>query len=233
MRLADLPFRRSWWMCGLPGHRACKATYCPTDFDALPPVGTSQHDGSLRWLPSLDPWIADALGEMRLPDDDRSEARQNLPRIQAHAAQLSLVLPTAFDRFLASPDLQRRVPSATACYIDLPERILPSPFGDGGYLLRFLNDQQWVLLWYLYLAPDGGHAILVSPRLLGEDDGDETDPNDPEQRVDALLRDTYVCAPDFETFLHRFWLENRIWYALARRSELDPEQQDYLRHYRV
>lgn len=218
-------------MCALPGYRACKATYCPTDFDALPPIGTYRHDGSLRWLPSMDPWIADALGG--IADDDRSEARQNLPRIQAHAAQLSLALPTAFVRFLASPDLQRRVPSATACYIDLPERIVPSPFGDGGYLLRFLNDQQWVLLWYLYLGRDREHAILVSPHLLGEDDGEETDHNDPAPRVDALLRDTYVCAPDFETFLHRFWLENRIWFALTAGRELDPEQQDYVRHFRA
>jgi hypothetical protein len=183
------------------------------------------------WLPALEPWIEAALGRLRLPDDDRREARWNFPRIQAHAAQVSLTLPTAFVRFLASADLQRRVPSATAGYVDLPGQIVPSLFGDGGYLLRFLNDQPWGLPWYLYLTHDREHAALVSPHLLGENVGDEPGPDDSDLGIDALLRDTYVCARDFESFLHRFWLENRTWFALTRGRELDPEQQDYVRHY--
>ena len=55
-----------------------------------------------------------------------------------------------------------RIPSCTACYFELPEKIIPFPGDEEGYIIRFLNDQQCVLLWYLYLTRSGKQSILVS-----------------------------------------------------------------------
>src|SRR5215467_12283016 len=76
------------------------------------------------------------------------------------ARQLGLSLPDAFLQVMASPDLQDRIPSCTACYFDLPEKIVPCPGSGEGYLIRFLNDQQAVLMWYLYIPRV---ACMASP----------------------------------------------------------------------
>jgi hypothetical protein len=47
-----------------------------------------------------------------------------------------------------------------------------------------------------------------------------------------VLRDTFVCAPSFEEFLYRFWLENCIEFTLMERHrELTEAEQDYLLQY--
>ncbi|MGW1594231.1 hypothetical protein [Streptomyces sp. NPDC002343] len=62
-------------------------------------------------------------------------------------------------------------------------------------------------------------------------DGEETqtDLDDPEEQEAAIL----WCAPSFEEFAHRFWIENRLWHALNDDdlSGLEPEMREYLRHY--
>src|SRR5205823_223119 len=96
------------------------------------------------------------------------------------------------------------IPSCTACYFDAPDRLVE--MGDRGVLFRFLNDQQWCILWYLYLGADGKQAIVASSRPL---DVDDQCLNSTTNHEEAEL---WICAPDFETFLFRFWLENNIWF---------------------
>ncbi|MFB6779423.1 hypothetical protein ACFCX0_18820 [Streptomyces sp. NPDC056352] len=62
-------------------------------------------------------------------------------------------------------------------------------------------------------------------------DGEETvnDLDDAEEQRGAIL----WCAPSFEEFAYRFWIENRLWHAVngGDLSQLEPRLRDYLRHY--
>ncbi|MGA8459392.1 MAG: hypothetical protein WB800_28615 [Streptosporangiaceae bacterium] len=43
-----------------------------------------------------------------------------------------------------------------------------------------------------------------------------------------------ICARTFVEFVWRFWIENEIWFALARKTQSQPltfDQQHYVSHY--
>jgi hypothetical protein len=159
--------------------------------------------------------------------------------IAEQARQLGLTLPTSFAPFMTNPALHDRIPSCTACEFALPSRIQRSVAGDGGYLISFLHDQQDVLLWYLYLTPTGASSVVVSPYDYDGDDADTDAPGSvpsddqtlSDQQRAAIVANTFVCAPSFEVFLYRFWLENTIWFALNDGKPLTDEQQRYVAHY--
>jgi hypothetical protein len=89
-----------------------------------------------------------------------------------------------------------------------------------------LNDQQDVLLWYLYVKPDGEHCVIVSPAPYDEIDFSQ------EMSLERLNLHTLYCAPTFEAFVYRFWLENRLWFALNEEErELSAEEKRYLSHF--
>jgi len=46
----------------------------------------------------------------------------------------------------------------------------------------------------------------------------------------VVLANTAFCAPSFEAFLYRFWLENSLWFALSDNQSLTDEQQRYVSH---
>ena len=81
---------------------------------------------------------------------------------------LHLDLPDTFVQLTGSFELQDRIPSCTACYFDLPETVIASPFRAGDHVIRFLNDQQVCVCWYLYLAADESPFVISS-----SGDGDE------------------------------------------------------------
>lgn len=217
------PFQMGWWGTDLGRYRACDSTYCFYAYDSLPPLPPL--DGSLSWLGALPDELDQQMASYRNPPEERGA----LGRMREDADRLGLVLPAAFLRLMSSSELQDRIPSCTACYFELGQRIAPCPGSPQGYALRFLNDQQDVLAWYLYLAPDGGSCVLVSPYALdGEDDGDEP-PN-----AQAIAAQTRVCARSFEEFIYRFWLENTLWFKLSEGSQpptLTPDEWRYIAHY--
>jgi FAD-linked oxidoreductase len=213
-------FKPGWWGTGLGRYRACDGTYCYSPYDSLPPL--TNFDGTLSWLGAL-PDHLDA--QLEVHRNDPSE-RGQIDALAEQARQLGLTLPPAFVELMGSSELQDRVPSCTACYFKLSERIIPCPGAEQGSILRFLNDQQDVLLWYLYLTPDGGARVIVSPYAL--DDGEElTDVG----RANVLSQ-TVEAAPTFDEFIYRFWLENTIWFKLNESgATFSPDEQAYLDHY--
>jgi hypothetical protein len=140
---------------------------------------------------------------------------------------LGLKLPESFVKFLASSELRSRVRSATDCYFEMPDKIAEYPPGRRRYLISFLSDSQGCLYWYLYVAADSDeHCVVVSDVEFGSDwDGDAADSDDAGGRVS-------FCAPTFEAFIYRFWIENEIWFALDDKRALTEEQQKYVSHYR-
>jgi hypothetical protein len=201
-QLPDLP--RLWPTIGVPGIFDGRATYSTVDLDSLPPVAAAL-DGSMTWLlgtPTRDPSLT------RGPDDPAER--------DADAAGLRVVAPgrpwpEAFRSFIEDPEPRRHVRSATACHLDLAH------FGvrvsDGGELIHFLSDQQWVVHWLLYLGPDGSEAVVATPEPLGFDDGE----GEPVHEVDpgARARSLAVCADSFEQFLYHYWAMNELFFRLA------------------
>jgi hypothetical protein len=113
--------------------------------------------------------------------------------------------------------------------------MVPCPGHPEGYIIRFLNDQQDCLFWYLYVRPTTREqCVLVSwERLDPEEEDDDTgsDLEDEEcgHGADAIL----LCAPTFEAFLYRFWWENWLSRKLtwSPSAPLTSEEQQYLAHY--
>ena len=224
------PFTMGWWAADLGRYRPCDGTYCLYPYESLPPLPPL--DGSLAWLGAL----PDAVDGQMEPYRNAPGVRGNLERITAEAERLGLTLPGAFLRLMGSPELQDRIPSCTACYFQLSEHITPCPGSERGFVVRFLNDQQDVLAWYLYLTPAGEQCVLVSPYELDGAEADEDaatgsnarSPEEQERRTQAISANIRVCALNFEEFIYRFWRENTLWFKLDSADALTADEQTYL-----
>jgi hypothetical protein len=210
-------FASGWYTPGShPDLWGADGTYSLIPEAALPPIDSRRFDGSFSWIPPL------PEGDDPLDFESRAESLANLERVNAQAAARGLSIPPSFTTFLMTPGLHRRVPTCTACYLDVSRALIESPAPDGGRLLRFMNDQQTVLVWYLYLQTDGRHPVLVgAPEWHDEAKG--------ETREDMIdVHEFLLCAPSFEAFMFRFWIENTIWYSLYNQRVLTPEQLAYV-----
>jgi hypothetical protein len=230
---ASLP--RRWFTAGTNLEVWGEAgTYKEIPYEALPPLPVVVgEEGSFAWLRGA-PVSPHALdfgdfggggeeGEAGEADEESKQAAidARLARIVFDATKLGLTVPAALVAFIGHPELHRRVPSCTACYLDVPAKLVPLPGGQPGMLLRFMNDQQCCLLWYVLLEPGGGHSVVCAAPdyeddAIGESIEDIAKP-----------RDVAVCAPSFEAFMHRFWLENSLWFAVNKRVPLTAEQKAY------
>jgi hypothetical protein len=223
MKPEQTPFHPAWLAFDLGKHRPCDGTYCYYELDKTPPLDSTLFKGEFQWLPDLSPEMKASL--VIYKQTEMGEVEGKLQSILADAKAKNINLPPEFVKFMSLESLQDQIPSCTACYFDLSAEITPCPLSnDEGFLIRFLNDQQWVLLWYLYIKPSGEHCVVVS--AIPFDDAEArknlTD--------EIILNNTFFCAPGFEEFLYRFWLENEIWFALDG-GELNPTMQDYLKFY--
>ncbi len=218
------PLPRRWFTAGTNLEVWGDAgTYKAIPYESLPPLREHAADaGSFAWLRDaplsphgLDFGDSDPAGEAAGGTIDT-----RLALIVSQAMKLGLTVPAALVAFIGHPELHRRVPSCTACYLDVPTKLVEIP-GHPGRLLRFMNDQQCCLLWYVLLEPGGGHSVVcAAPEFDHERVGDTLEDI-------AEPRDAAVCAPSFEAFMHRFWLENSLWFAVNKRQPLTPEQTAY------
>ncbi len=213
--LSSVPFPAEWLSFGLRRYRACNSTYCEFSYDELPPLAPA--DETFDWLTPLSARVGSPTSAGR----NAAEAREHVETLAADAAGHGLRLPASFSRLMSSPDLQDRIPSCTACEFDLGERLIACPESKGGFIVPFLHDQQYCVVWYLYLTPSGDHCVLAYPGFFGGVD------------IEKAMAQFRVCAPTFTDFIHRFWLENVLWVKLYRRyhQPLTAEEQAYLDHY--
>lgn len=228
-----LPFKTGWYGFGLRGYRSCRGTYERYPDDAIPPLPHEQFTGQLQWLAPLHPEIDAEMQGYRFADEEQAEPSSqwvdNLKSLVASTKHFGLSLPESFFRLMSSPALRARIPSCTDCHFTL-SRLAPCP-GDRekGYVLRFLHDQQDCLIWHLYLSPEGKECVLASGTYL---DSVHSDPQGFEQITEQeAIAQTWVCAPSFEAFLYRFWIENVIWFNLHKHKPMTEEQRQYLAFY--
>lgn len=225
---ASLP--RRWYTAGTNLEVWGEAgTYKEVPYEALPPLPATTGDGSFAWLRGapLSPHGLDFGDDANSGDtgendaDRRASINARLASIIDEATALGLTVPPALVAFIGHPELYRRVPSCTACYLDVPQRLIELPDGRPGRLLRFMNDQQCCLLWYVHLEPGGGHSVVCAAPEF-DDDATGESLEDVSKPCDLAM-----CAPGFEAFMHRFWLENTLWFACSKRTPLSAEQQAY------
>ncbi|MFO0609240.1 MAG: hypothetical protein U0324_39110 [Polyangiales bacterium] len=215
---ADFPI--GWVGTPLPGDRTASLTYAAA-LEPSPPTLEAAFDGSFAWLPPMEPAVRRRMEPHWRSDADRCTLASSFEPAVAEATSKGFALPEGFLHFMRSTELQQRVPSPTACYFDAPERIVEAPAPGDGVLVRFLNDQQWCQHWYLYVERGGAHAVVTSPYALDCDFLDDGGGND---GAPLLL-----CAPDFERFVYRLWLEGSAWFALALgHRALTPAEARYV-----
>lgn len=217
------PFATGWWSFDLP-HRGCASTYCLFSYEDLPPIHRA-FTGDFAWLSALSENMDNTMQLYRRPDEQAKMDAQ-LAENQATLATHGLSFPPEFNRFMQSPTLQDAIPSVTACYFTLSP-LTPSPFDDGGHFVRFLNDQQDCIFWYLYLAPDKGHYVVASPVMLDE----SLQQAFPAEHLPAIQASVKFCGETFEAFIYRWWLENHLWLATEEGEDSNLDAQFYLDHY--
>lgn len=214
------PFPLGWMGTDLPGHRACDGTYCFYDYETLPPLDETLFRGEFQWLPPLEPRLQPIVEIHQQTPPDKLKAQ--FDRLLTTAQQMGLTLPAPFLDFMSHPERRDQIPSSTACYFDLPDKIVKNPVGEG-YLIRFLNDQQDVLFWYLYLTEQGEHGVVVSNIPYDTEDVSRFPP-------ESVRKATAFCATSFEAFLYRYWIENTLWFGLDS-GTLTEAQKQYIGHY--
>jgi hypothetical protein len=225
LRVNPTPFPAEWIGTDLPGGRDVNGTYGGSAYRSLPPLPVEKFKGDWKWL---------------LPAKHKPQAAKHGSRLAKLAKARGLTLPPGFVEFANDTAAQRLIRSNTDCYFDWAKAIASSPADEDGMLLRFYADSQGCVFWYLYLTPTGYSCVVASPDLYGdeddEDDDDEFDEDEDEERESGGV---WFCAPSFEAFIYRMWIENEIWFRLVDEQfdfhdprPMTPEMQAYLDHYR-
>lgn len=225
---AESLFEYDWVTFGLGDIRPTKPTYSSSVYDLLPPIPKLAPD--CAWLPPLHPTIDAEMEDYRLDEKAKYEYARQLKTIEREAISLGIELPSTFLALARSFELQERIPSCTACYFDLPERIIESPFRQGDFILRFLNDQQVCVCWYIYLPTNAPHFVISSSADYDEPFLDSIDFEASPKLVQNCMESTSIAAKSFDEFIYRFWIENVIWFKLNEKIPMLELELDYIRH---
>jgi hypothetical protein len=199
----------SWCASDLGAYRPSRYTYTKYPLDSVPPVDDALN--GFRWLGDRGQRHTANVGQ--------------LARIQSHLAAVGVTLPEDFTEFYSWDGWATELDavSGTGCWTRLGPLPAFSPAEPGAFLVRFLNDQQDSVVWYLYLRR-GEPAFVVHAYGLEFNGEDDTDPET------GII---YRCASTFEEFAYRFWVENRIQAHLLNpdAGPLPPRLAGYLAHY--
>ncbi len=253
-RMPHARFEFGWYSWSLGEYRPCHSTYCLFPYDTLPPL--SDPDRTFNWL------MPDGETADRKPavDTYAAELCHKVDQLAGEAARLGVRLPEAFVRFMSSPELVASINSGTGCWFRLADKLIPCPGFDGSYLVGFLRDQQDCIIWSLCLTQVGEHCVLALPddfmrvlpeysslALLGDlelvEDAEElaslaeaaaaSEELGTQADIASAILGIRVCAPSFESFIYRFWLEDNLAWKLTGKNKapLTDEERRYLDHY--
>jgi hypothetical protein len=260
----DLPFEWGWFGMDLGRARPIPRlhVYARFPYESLPPL--PQLDGTLDWLSSVDGHAAGAADRVTDADwlslleargagaaergmdiearirlartEEAAKWRRRLSGIEQEAAQVGLTLPRAYVRLMESSERLDRIPSYAGSWFSPAEHIVPCIGGVQGSLIRFLSDQQGVVVWFLYLSPHGEELVIGSH--AGEIDAAAWQKirggaGPSAEELAKAFANAKICAPSFEAFLYRFCLECTLFRKLHGFDDapLTSEEQRYLAHY--
>lgn len=189
----------------------------------------------------------------------RAELR-TLEGLAQEVQALGLTLPDSFLRFMSDAGLRWQVErlSQTCSWFNLSNHVMRCPgFGDA-YLISFMRDQQDCVAWCLGLLPGEQCRVLAvnDDALMTLSEGaydtllGNLEPAEISDEVIAAVRresptgdaaevanrSTFICAPSFESFIYRFWIENALaakfdLFATTPNAPLTDAEQRYADHY--
>ena len=132
MSIPESKIKRAWITAGQGKLWGTKGTYSSVAYEqlpSLPPVAPS-----FAWMES----VPDRNYGCTLDSDDNKLG--SLFAIEAELKKLGFQLPEEFSTFIRDRNLQRRIPSCTACVLDLSNAVTELPGFPGSYVVRFMND---------------------------------------------------------------------------------------------
>lgn len=118
-------------------------------------------NGDLYWLQPL----SESALETNVWCQGEHASKEHLDALVSSAKQVGVEIPPVFLRFMGSKELLERMLLGGDYFYLGPSLVKCNPEDDndgGGYVIRFLCDQQDCLFWFLYVAPGGYHAVLKS-----------------------------------------------------------------------
>ena len=197
---------------------------------AIPDLSYLNLDGSLSWLPPFDPKFA---ARMKRCHQDPAISSKALKILIAEAERLHLRLPAAFLSLMRSKKLLNRFPSACSATFDVGPGLMEYPAtadrNAGGYVIKFMKEEQGY--WYasLYLDPMGQHCVLVSgidPHTVDKS-GQGMDKT---EMMRDYASDATLEITDFEAWLYHVWMNETCYVALGNGTEPNDAQRLYLEH---
>ena len=225
--MPSYPFPAIWVGGDLGPFRHCDSTYGRYDLASLPRLPDDEFDGSYSWLrrhPSpleYDERFARAWGDNGAVAW-AAEAERARPELIGSAQAAGVNIPDEFLTFILDPTLVTMLRSPSDCYFRLSPHLVPGGGPAGGSFVHFLSDSQNCYEWYVFLAPGGGHCVVAS-------DDDLADPTHPIGLWADERERIVCCAPSFEPFVYRLWIENESWFRLVIKDQpLTVEMRSYL-----
>lgn len=234
--MGDNEIFRHVWMTAGSSELWCEpgedhSTYRPIAGHLLPRISAEDLQDHGPWINPetreeadlLEPHTLLAIGEQGTADVDEMDAK---------ASALGLALPAMLVRLFKEEALQRRIPSCTACYLELSSEIVAVPevpgSGAPGYLLRFLHDSQCCVIWYVWLRPGQPAQVIASHYFFEREYFDALQDVEEPVEYETIFGEAVLCAHSVEEFLYRFWIENLIWFAQHRQKPLSLAMGRYL-----
>jgi hypothetical protein len=207
-------FPEGWFSIGNGDPWNAFGTYGFIPFKFVPHLNTKLFTGDFQWLTEPD----NKLEKFVMMED----SGVTFSSVVDSAKSLGIVLPKAFLIFFDSPFYQNCIISSTDCYFDLSDKVIAYPGNESGYFIRFMNDGQSVMHWYLYIDKENKHKVAACKWKL--------DSNLPFGiSLERKLEDVIICSNSFEEFIYRFWIENRIWISNVFKLLKSEEEEEYLK----
>jgi hypothetical protein len=157
----------------------------------------------------------------------------SFPSIEAEIQSLGFHLPEELELLITRPEIQAQIPTCTDCYLELFDTVTPLPGYPDNYVVRFMNDSQSCIMWYLLFQRSGPIRVLASSYFIEQDIFEAMQylaEEDVLLPYDDVLQGCCICAESLGEFIFRFCLENAIWLASHDKLPLSPLERDYLDH---
>ncbi|QIF03710.1 hypothetical protein [Roseimicrobium sp. ORNL1] len=226
MLIPEENIERRWITAGNSGIWDTLSTYTFVEYSRVPalPLTHSLFD----WLSEIPARDYDG-STLDSPDNNIA----SYGSIESELQALGFSLPEEIEILMRQPEIQAQIPTCTGCYLEFADTVTPLPGYPGNYVVRFMNDSQCCVMWYLLFQRSRPTRVLVSNYFIEQDIFEAMHylaEEDVLLSYDDALKSIYICAQSPGEFIFRFCLENTIWFATHGKLPLSPLEREYLDH---